>query len=141
MSEETAIVSASNVLTQPAGSLYCSIKAQPGDRKAASTIYNAMNNPKHRVSDMINKDILIENFLIEMTEIANEETGEVACVPRCVLIDDKGESYQAVSVGIGNALVKLVMVCGQAPWVPPVKVQVRQQQTKRGSMLTLEMVG
>lgn len=141
MTEETTAIAVNNITAQPAGAMVCSIVAKPGDRETAAKIYNAMNNPAHRVADYINKEIDVVDYLVEMTEIANEETGEVSTVPRCVLIDAKGESYQAVSVGVANALAKLVMVCGPATWEPALKVRVKQQTTKRGSMLTLEMVG
>lgn len=138
---ELATTNTNNILNSQAGAMVCSIKADPTDRQASAKIYNAMNNPTHRVNDYINKEIDVTDFLIEMTDILNDETGEVSTVPRVVLIDADGESYQSVSIGMANVVRNLVNVCGMAPWNPPVTIRIKQQPTKRGSMLTADMVG
>lgn len=140
MAEDTAIATTNNILTMPAGAMVTSLKAEPGDREAATKLFNAMNNPGHKISDMINKRIAVRDFLMEMTEVANEETGEVSTVPRCVFIDDKGESYQAVSLGMANVLRNMVAAFGPAPWEPAITIEIKQQKVKRGSMLTADVV-
>lgn len=130
----------STITTSPAGSMVCSIKADPSDREASAKIYNAMLNPDNRIADFINKKIEVQDYFIEMVELANEETGEVSIVPRVVLISPDGTSYQATSYGIANAVRGLFAAFGDAPWTPPITVEVRQRPTKNGSMLTLAAV-
>lgn len=126
-----------SIMSGEVGNVVCTIVAKPGDRDAAGKIYNAMNNPQHRVSEFINQKIAIRDVLMEGLELVNEETGELERVPRIVLIDDKGEAYQAVSKGIYNSLRNLVKAFGAPTWEPALVVTVKQQPTKSGSMLTL----
>lgn len=134
-------ISVNNITNANAGAMITSFKANPNDRKASAKIFNAMNNPQHRIADSINTVIPVTDYLIEMTEIVNEETGAVDKVPRVVLVDEKGEAYQAVSFGMFNVVRNVVNVCGNAPWNPPVKLKIKQVPVKRGSMLTADMVG
>ena len=140
MNENTELATIQTINAAPAGTMICSIKPNPDDRETSAKIFNAMNNPDHRVADYINKNINVVDYLIEIADIETEETGLVSSVPRVVLIDDKGESYQSVSVGMANVVRNLVVACGDAPWNPPVKICIKQQATKNGSMLTAAMV-
>lgn len=141
MSENTELATANitNIAAAPVGSMVCSIQPD-GDRKTAATIYSAMNNPEYRLADFINKRIKITNYLIEIVEISNEETGEISIVPRVVLIADDGKSYQATSYGIANSVRNLCQSVGNAPWQPALELEVKQRATKRGSMLTLALI-
>lgn len=134
-------ITAQNITTQQAGTMATSIKADPNDRESSAKLFNAMNNPGERIANHINETISVTDYLIEMTEVASDETGEIVTVPRVVFLDSKGTAYQAVSVGMANVLKKLVMVCGDAPWKPALKLKIKQQSTKRGSMLTADLEG
>lgn len=134
---ETSIA---NVGALPIGSMVCSIKPD-GDRKTAAKIYAAMNNPENRIADFINKKISVSDYLIEIVEIASEETGEMSTVPRVVLIAEDGTSYQATSYGVANSVRNLVQAVGDAPWKPALQLEIKQRPTKRGSMLTLGLIG
>lgn len=122
------------------GTMICSIKPNPDDRETSAKIYAAMNDPEFKLADFINKKIEITDYLIEIVDIANEETGEVSTVPRVVLIDKDGKSYQATSYGIANSVRNLCLSVGDAPWAPPLKLEVKQKAIKRGFMLTLKMI-
>lgn len=118
---------------------YCSIKAVDGKAKAA--LFNAMNNPDKRLSDMINKQIAIRDLYMEMVQCAGDG-GEILNLPRIVLIDDKGISYQCVSTGIFGCMKKLVAMYGEPTWKEPIKVSVLQKKTRRGyNVLTLAVEG
>ena len=69
MAESTAIeqVNLSQELSENATSVYCSV--QGGDRKTKALIYNAANNPEHKVADFINKTIMVKDILVEMIEL------------------------------------------------------------------------
>ena len=124
-------------LSAESPSTYCSV--QGGDRKAKALVYNAMNNPTHRVGDCINKKLMIKDVLAEVIELENEETGEMQQVPRVVLIDENGESYQAVSTGIFNAVKKAIAVFGAPTWDEPLPIVIRQVSLGKNQMLTFDI--
>lgn len=117
---------------------FCSIKDDSFEGKMA--VYNAANNPDAKVNDIINKRIELRDVYAETIEIANEDTGELEQAPRIVLIDKDGKSYQCVSAGIFGAIKKLNAIFGEPTWEPAIPVEVKQVPTKRGSMLTLDVV-
>ena len=139
MAEVTAIekVNLSQELSENATSVYCSV--QGGDRKTKALVYNASNNPEHKVADFINKTINVKDVLVEIIQVENEETGEVEEAPRVVLIDDKGAAYQAVSAGMFSAVKKAIQIFGQPTWDEPLPMLIKQVSVKRGSMLTAEV--
>ena len=139
MSNEIAVrEQISGMLAKGAGQSFCSVKME-GDRSKAKLVYNALNNPEYRVADFINKTISVTDVLIETTEIGNEETGEIATVPRVVLIDDEGKAYQSVSVGMFNAVKNLIFIYGEPTWEPPLNLKIKQRAVKNGSMLTADI--
>lgn len=129
------------LMSEGVGAGYCSIEIDPSDRKKAAKVYNALNNPEHRVSDYINKDINVSDVLVEIREIVNEETGAIDTVPRVVLIDDQGAAYQAISIGMFNAVQNAFHVFGQPTWEPALTFTIKQRPTKNGSMLTADIKG
>lgn len=139
MSENTAIenVNVAQELSANPSSIACSI--QGGTMKEKAQVYNAMNNPDHKVGDFINKVINVQNYLCEQIELTNEETGEIKTAVRTVLIDDKGKSYQGVSGGIFNALKKAIAIFGAAPWDDPLPCEIKQVNVGKGSMLTFDI--
>lgn len=135
-----------NITNASVGAMVTSLCANPNDRKASVRVFNAMNNPTDRVANHINETIEVQDYLIEMMEIEDTDAygnalGSYSVVPRVVLVAPDGTSYQAVSYGIANAVRNVVVVCGDAPWQPPVQLKIKQVPTKRGSMLTVDMVG
>lgn len=124
-------------LSQPESNAFCSIKED--SLEAKKLVYNASNNPTHKIDDYINKEIALKDVFVEIIELANENTGELEQAPRIVLIDDKGESYQCVSNGIFGSLKKLMAIFGEPTWEDPIHVVVKQVKVKRGTMLTLEV--
>lgn len=139
MSEITAITPA-NIMSENVGASMCSVKVEPGNMEKAKLVYNAMNNPTHKLSDFINQKILVENVLIQTAEVANEDTGEVERAAKCVLIAPDGTSYFAMSKGIFQAITNLYFTLGNAPWDGGIELMVKQVQAGKGKMLTLEMV-
>lgn len=136
MANELAKTDINTMLAQDTGTTFCSIEINPNDRKSAAKVFDALNNPTYQVADYINKDIPVANILLEIAEIVNEDTGEVIRAPRVVLIDPDGNSYQAVSIGMFNAVKNAVRCFGPAPWDPPLTFSIKQKPVKNGSMLT-----
>ena len=77
MSENTNAITVATIMNEQPGTMLCSIQPEPGNKEQAKKLYNAMNNPTHKVSDFINKTIFVENVLIEINDILDEETGEI----------------------------------------------------------------
>lgn len=136
-------------LSADAPSVFCSLSG--GTRAEKARVYNAMNNPEHRIGDCINKELFIKDVLAEMIEVARtddkdnpvfDENGEQVkeLVPRIVLIDDKGEAYQAVSTGIFNAVKKAIAVFGAPTWDEPLHIVVKQISLGTNKMLTFDVL-
>lgn len=134
---EIATIDVKNELSTDSRSTFCSI--QGGDRATLAKVYNAMNNPQHKVGDYINKVIKVKDVFVESIEVPNQETGVIESAPRVVLIDDKGEAYQAVSMGIFNAVKNAMQVFGQPTWDDPLPCLIKQISVKNGSMLTFDI--
>lgn len=117
---------------------YCSMIAETDQDKAK--LFNAMNNPDMRLADMINMKLRAKDLYIEVVNCTNTETGEVTPCPRIVIIDDKGVSYQAVSLGIYSALKKVIQVYGAPTWKNPITLEVKQVTKGERKMLTLNVV-
>lgn len=117
---------------------FCSMKATTDEEKAK--LYNAMNNPDERLGDKINMQIKAKDLYVEVVNCTNAETGEVTPCPRIVIIDDKGKSYQCVSVGIFSALKKIIQVYGAPTWTKPITLEVKQITKGERKMLTLNVV-
>ena len=115
----------------------CSIKAETMEEKAL--VFNAANNPQHKVADFINKKIMVKDIYAETLELVNKETGEVDKAPRIVLIDEAGEAYECVSVGMFSALKKLIATFGEPTWEQPIPVVIKQEKVANGSMLTISV--
>ena len=137
MANEIVQVDLSKELSAASNTTYCSI--QGGDRKTLAKVYNAANNQTHRVGDFINKTINVKDVLVEIIDIADEETGEVEQAPRVVLIDDKGEAYQSVSQGMFSAIKKAIQIFGVPTWDDPLPMTIKQVNVGKGSMLTVEV--
>lgn len=138
MSENQALALATVMNEQPGASI-CSIKPEPGNMEQAKVVYNAMNNPTHKLGDFINKKVVVENFLVEVNDIMNEETGELDRVPKVVLISPNGTSYLATSKGIFNSIRNAYQAFGPAPWAGGIEFTVKQVKVGRGNMLTLDI--
>lgn len=116
---------------------FSSLKAETDDEKAS--LFNAINNPEKRLSDCINMKIRAKDLFIEVVNCTNEETGEITACPRIVIIDDKGVSYQAVSLGIYSALKKVIQIFGAPTWDKPIVLEVKQVTKGTRKMLTLNI--
>lgn len=136
---ETAIVSISTIMNEQPGTTLCSIAPEPGNKKQVKIVYNAMNNPTHNLRDFVNKNIVVENILVEVNDLLNDETGVIERVPRTVLISPDGTSYRATSKGVFNSIKYAYQALGPAPWEGGIEFTVKQVSVGRGQMLTLEM--
>lgn len=108
-----------------ANNIYCTLIAETVEQK--KNLFNMTSNPKHKVSDMINKKIKLKDVYMEEIFLTDEETGEVSQGIRIILIDDKQEGYVCVSKGIKNSLQKLFSIFGTPNnWENPIEIEVKQ---------------
>lgn len=114
-----------------------SMKAQTDEERA--NLYNAINNPEHRLADHINMTIQAKDLYIEVVNCVNQETGEVTPCPRIVIIDTAGKGYQAVSLGIYSALKKMIQIYGAPTWEKGIPLTVKQVTKGDRKMLTLNI--
>lgn len=137
MAEGMEIMNVAQELSAEQTSMFCSIQGGSYDTKVS--VFNASNNPDHKVGDYINKTIKVKDVLAELIEVTNDETGETEIAPRVVLIDMNGESYQAVSKGLFNALKKAIAIFGAPTWDEGLTVLIKQVKVGKGSMLTFDV--
>lgn len=137
MVEGMELMNVAQELSAEQTSMFCSI--QGGTHESKVAVFNASNNPDHKVGDYINKVIVVKDVLAELIEVTNDETGEVELTPRVVLIDVDGESYQAVSKGIFNALKKAIAIFGAPTWDEGLPCLIKQVSVGKGSMLTFDV--
>lgn len=117
---------------------YCSIKPNTKEQKAM--IYRAMNNPDKRLADMINMEIAVTDMYCEVVQLADQNTGEIVNMPRIVLIDENGVSYQCVSKGIFSSVRKLIGLYGEPTWHEPIHLIVKSIKTRNSTTaLTLDI--
>jgi hypothetical protein len=118
---------------------FCSIVASTQEEKIK--LFNLQNNPDKRLKDQINKQIVVKDVFAEEVTIIDKNDGLEKTLVRVVIIDDKGISYQCVSVGIFSALQKMFSVFGMPnTWAKPITVEVLQISKGERNMLTLSVV-
>ena len=108
------------------------------DMKSKVRLFNAMNQPKYKVSDMINKKIKLKDVIM-MNVIMEGEDGEQDTGIRSVLIDADGNAYNATSNGIFSSLTNLYMIFGTLHFEDPLEILISQIPTKRGSTLSITL--
>ena len=132
-----AIPNVKDAMSAHASSSYSSLRS--GTLKEKAALYNAMSNPSHKVGDYINKVINVKDVYVELIELEDEDTHESVTAPRIVLVDTEGETYQAVSKGVFNALTRLIQTFGEPTWDDGLPLLVRQISLGKNQMLTLEV--
>lgn len=125
--EMVQVPSISTDIMESTEALFCSL--DNSTREGQIKMYNAMNAPTGRVGEMIGKTITVSDILAEPIAITNED-GTVSDSVKLALITPDGESYTCVSVGIYNAVKKLIAVFGMPTWTDPLPLEVKQVTIK-----------
>lgn len=118
----------------------------PQSPEEQDMLFNAMNQPDGKLADHINEELEVVNVFVQNIQVDNtdDKTAEAepkVNLPRTVLILSNGQSFGCASRGIYSALEKLFAIYGTpADWTNPMIMKLRQVTTKRGSMLTLELI-
>lgn len=123
-----------------ASTSYCSLNVNT--QKEKEHLFNIISSPTDRIANMINEIIELKDLYVETVELTNEETGEIIFVPRTILIDKNGKSFECVSIGIFSALKKLFQIFGEpCIWEKPIKIKIKQIQKGTKSILTFSILG
>lgn len=119
---------------------YCSLAPETIEEK--TRLFNAINQPAAKLSDMIGKQIEVSDVFCEVIQCVNEKTGEVTKAPRIILFDNNGNSYSCVSVGIFGSLKKIFAIFGEPrEWEAPLRFEVRQIERGGGKrILSLNLI-
>lgn len=117
--------------------MFCSVKDETPASRAL--VFNAVSNPDSKISEMINRQIMLRDVIVETVQVANPETGEVSTAPRTILIDDEGHSYQAVSAGVFNSVKRLFNLMGFPTYEEPVPITIIQTETKKGRVFSFRV--
>ena len=103
------------------------------DFKSKSKVFNAMNDTDFRLRDCVGQTINLVDFVAHKVMLTKEKTGEVEPAIRCVLIDDKGQTYGTVSKGIQQSLTKLFGTVGvPKDWDKPMPIKVVEKSGRNG---------
>ena len=108
------------------------------DMKSKVRLFNAMNQPKYKVSDMINKKIKLKDVILMNVTMEGEDSEQDTGI-RSVLIDADGNAYNATSNGIFSSLTNLYMIFGTLHFEDPLEIMISQIPTKRGSTLSITL--
>ena len=134
---ETALVAKMdlNMLTNPENNMFCTIKAD--DHKSKVAIYNAITTPSKKMDDILNVPFNLKDIIAHPVEIVDEETGEVVTMLRTILIDDEGNSYAGVSLGVVSAIQRIFAIFGKPEtWDEPLKVKLIKADTRSNNKVT-----
>lgn len=100
-----------NVLDNGSQTLVSSFKMDSMEDRLK--VLKATNTPDHRIKDFVNMEITIKDIYIETVNVLQDEKDEngkdiYQTCPRTIIVDDKGESYVAVSFGVFTAVKRIV---------------------------------
>lgn len=137
MNNELMINQNTDIMAADGPGMYMSFECSDVGSKIA--LYNAINSVDQKVSDYINKNIMLKDVVCVPAQLVNEETGEATEAVRSILFDDAGITYACSSSGIFNSLKNIKRIFGTLHFDEPLKVQVAQVSTKKGSTLTLRV--
>lgn len=113
------------------GSMWTNYELETEEDKA--TFFQAITMPDKRLSEVINVPFNLTAVYVDTARVTDEKTGEVSAFPRCILFDDKGNSYATGSICVFSDLKKLFGFIGFPTKEKPQPVVVKQIEkgTKR----------
>ena len=100
--------------------------------------YKCITDCDARVSEMINRVIMVKDIYSAKVRAKDTETGEYKILTRVVLIDTDGCTYTCSSAGVVNSLNAIFRMFGNPTWPEGKPLMVKQKTLKNGnSILTL----
>ena len=112
------------------GVAYCTM--QTASMRDKVSLYNAISKPR-KIKEVINKTIRLAHIYIDAITLTDDKTGAFVTAPRIVLIDDKAQGYQAVSMGMYESVKRLIQMFGEpSEWAKPLTVEIVPIDLKNG---------
>jgi hypothetical protein len=109
--------------------------------------YNAVENPTKKLSDFINKKIVIKDVSMEFTEIqerddeGNPIPGAVKPAVKTVIVTPDGTGVFSTSMGLARAMYSLFNIFGTPDtWEEPLCCIVKQVEIGKNRTFKLEVV-
>lgn len=100
--------------------------------------YKCITECDARVSEMINRVIMVKDIYSAKVNAHDTETGELKVLTRVVLIDTDNNTYTCSSAGVVNSLNAIFRMFGTPTWENGLPLMVKQKTLKNGnSILTL----
>lgn len=112
------------------------------DRSVAVAFYNATSNPANKLKEHVNEVLSLVHVSVECVEVSKENNPDDKVLsPRIVLITEDGQSYACVSIGVYQSLKRMFSLLGTPDtWTEPVKIKPVLISTKKGQVLSLNLV-
>lgn len=95
--------------------VYTTLDMSKAANKAA--LYDMVVSGGDNAKEWINRHFSIEHIAVHPVVVTNKETGEVAALPRIIILTPDGNAIQFVSQGIWGCLT-LMRDCGFQPFGP-----------------------
>lgn len=127
-----------SLVAQDNNEIFCSFS--PDTVEGKKSLYKAITNPDHKITDMVGKEIAIRDVVVATCQFVDEETGETTPGNRTILIDTNGVSYGCSSTGVYNALRNLIAIFGSPTWSDGLPVRVGQISKGVNRIITLEII-
>lgn len=129
--------------------MFTTMRVETKQEKAR--FYNVVQNPTHKMSEYINKEIKIADVYMERVILEREDEveldGEKTKVERSlpavktVIITPEGEGILAHSTGIAESLYSIFTIFGlPSEWDEPLTVRLLQIETPKGRYFKFEVV-
>lgn len=113
----------------------------PTDPTEQNHMINALSATNHNLSEYVNMEITIKNFVIENIHITDKDTGELRPAWRTVIVDADGTSYGCASTGVFNSIRHIVLFKGTPDqWNEPLTVRVKETNKGTSRILSLEII-
>lgn len=143
-----AITALATVNAEDSALAYSSMAAETPEQKAE--LFNAISDPAHKLGDVINqviyvRDVYVELIEMQRTDAANNPVFDAAgepvmdTVPRIVLIDKDGDTYQAIANSVMNNLARLFKLFGEPTWTPALPIEVKQRSVGSNRVYTFKV--
>jgi len=126
-------------LNDPSTGFYSTITANTFAEKLALTKAIDESSP---LDENLNVEFDLANYIVQVVEVANRDTGEVNLAPRVTLIDSEGKAYHGTSKGLLSSIKNLTATVGDpSNWEGNfIKVKVVEEGVKPRKYFTLKFI-
>lgn len=90
--------------------MYSTVKG--GDKASKLRVLAAITDSE-ALADHLREPFDVQDYIVQVIQMADEKTGEVGNVPRIVLLTADGKAYHAISAGVLQSLRNFAGVLGE----------------------------